>query len=97
MAEPSSSLSSPREPKLLDRVRAAARVRHLSLRTERTYVQWIRRYILFHGKRHPSEMGEAEINAFLTHLAVEGRPMEGASGVEIGVETDARFQAESRS
>ncbi len=72
MAAPISSGSSAREPKLLDRVREAARVRHLSLRTERTYVQWIRRYVLFHGKRHPSEMGEAEINAFLTHLAVDG-------------------------
>ena len=65
--------ASPQEPKLLDRVRSAARVRHLSLRTEKAYAQWIRRYILFHGKRHPSEMGEAEINAFLTHLAVEGK------------------------
>jgi len=65
--------SAVREPKLLDRVREAARVRHLSLRTERTYVQWIRRYILFHGKRHPAEMAEVEINAFLTHLAVKGK------------------------
>ena len=62
-----------REPKLLDRVREALRVRHLSLRTEKAYLHWIRRYILFHGKRHPREMGEAEINAFLTHLAVEGQ------------------------
>lgn len=62
-----------REPKLLDRVREALRVRHMSKRTEETYLQWIRRYILFHGKRHPSEMGEGEINAFLTHLAVERR------------------------
>jgi integron integrase len=58
---------------LLDRVRAAARVRHYSLRTEDAYVAWVRRFILFHGKRHPLEMGAAEINAFLTHLAVEGR------------------------
>ena len=63
----------PREPKLLDRVREATRVRHLSPKTEKTYVHWIRRYILFHDKRHPQEMGEAEINAFLTHLAVVGR------------------------
>jgi integron integrase len=62
-----------REPKLLDRVREALRVRHMSLRTEKAYLHWIRRYILFHGKRHPKEMGEAEINAFLTHLAVEGQ------------------------
>jgi integron integrase len=45
----------------------------MSLRTEKAYVHWIRRYILFHGKRHPREMGEAETNAFLTHLAVEGQ------------------------
>lgn len=62
-----------REPKLLDRVREAARVRHLSLRTEKAYVHWAKRYILFHGKRHPLEMGESEINVFLTYLAVEGR------------------------
>lgn len=46
------------------------RVRHLSLRTEKAYIQWIRRFILFHGKRHPNEMGAEEIVAFLTHLAV---------------------------
>ena len=59
--------------KLLDQVRAAARLRHLSLRTEEAYVNWIKRYILFHGKRHPAEMGADEVRAFLTHLAVEGR------------------------
>jgi integron integrase len=58
-------------PKLLDRVRLAIRTRHLSLRTEQAYVQWIRRFILFHDKRHPKEMGADEIGAFLTHLAVE--------------------------
>jgi integron integrase len=60
------------QPRLLDRVRAALRVRHYSLRTEECYVQWIRRFILFHHKRHPREMGAAEINQFLTHLAVNG-------------------------
>ncbi|HEY1252374.1 MAG TPA: integron integrase [Thermoanaerobaculia bacterium] len=60
------------QPRLLDRVRAAIRARHYSLRTEEAYVAWIRRYILFHDKRHPAEMGEAEINAFVTSLAVEG-------------------------
>lgn len=60
-------------PRLLSRVREAMRVRHLATRTEEAYTHWIRRYILFHGKRHPSEMGEVEINAFLTHLAVEKR------------------------
>jgi integron integrase len=66
----STSLSQP--PRLLDRLRAALRVRHYSIRTEDVYVQWARRFILFHGKRHPIEMGAAEINAFLTHLAVVG-------------------------
>ena len=59
-------------PKLLDCVRAAIRARYYSLRTEEAYVGWIRRFILFHNKRHPAEMGEAEINQFLTNLAVAG-------------------------
>jgi integron integrase len=57
-------------PKLLDRVRWHLRVKHYSLRTEQSYLDWIRRFILFHQKRHPNEMGEKEIAAFLTHLAV---------------------------
>ena len=59
-------------PKLLDRLREACRVRHYSIRTEDAYHDWCRRYILFHGKRHPADMGAAEINAFLTDLAVRG-------------------------
>lgn len=59
------------EPRLLDRVREEMRVRHYSLRTEKTYIEWIRRYILYHGKRHPRDMGEVEITAFLTWLATE--------------------------
>ena len=58
------------KPRLLDQVRAAIRTRGYSIRTEQAYVDWIRRYILFHGKRHPDEMGKIEIEAFLTHLAV---------------------------
>jgi site-specific recombinase XerD len=58
-------------PKLLDRVRWHLRVKHYSIRTEQAYVDWIRRYILFHRKRHPNEMGEREITEFLTHLAAE--------------------------
>ena len=54
----------PGQPRLLDRVRHAIRARHYSLRTEEAYVAWIRRYIVFHKKRHPMEMGETEINAF---------------------------------
>jgi integron integrase len=60
------------QPRLLDRVCEAIRARHYSLRTEETYVAWIRRFILFHRKRHPAEMGEPEINAFLSDLAVRG-------------------------
>jgi integron integrase len=57
----------------LEEVRSAVRVRHYSLRTEDAYLGWIKRFILFHGKRHPGEMGEAEVGAFLTDLAVRGR------------------------
>ncbi len=59
-------------PRLLDRLRAAIGVRHYSIRSEEAYVAWVRRFILFHHKRHPLEMGAAEINEFLTHLAVAG-------------------------
>jgi integron integrase len=59
--------------KLLGQVRAALRLRHYSRRTERAYVSWTRRFILFSGKRHPSEMGESEISGFLSHLAVAGK------------------------
>jgi integron integrase len=60
-------------PKLLDRVRAAIRLRHYSRRTEESYVGWIRRFILFHGKRHPIDMGGGEVAQFLTHLALAGQ------------------------
>lgn len=59
-------------PRLLDRARGVLRARRYSLRTEECYVEWMRRYILFHNKRHPLEMGALEIEEFLTHLAVEG-------------------------
>jgi integron integrase len=60
-------------PRLLDRVRDAMRRRHYSHRTEEAYVSWIRRFILFHGKRHPAQMGVDEITRFLTALAVQGK------------------------
>lgn len=60
-------------PRLLDRVRWHLRVKHYSIRTEQAYVDWIRRSILFHRKRHPNDMGEKEITEFLTHLAVQKR------------------------
>jgi integron integrase len=63
----------PESPRLVPRIRAALRARHYSRRTEEAYVNWIKRYIFFHGKRHPSSMAGDEVNAFLTHLAVEGK------------------------
>ena len=59
------------KPKLLDQVRHATRVRHLSYRTEQAYVHWIKRFIFFHDKRHPSEMDETHVSEFLTFLAVK--------------------------
>ena len=56
-------------PKLLDQVREAIRVRHYSIRTEKSYISWIRQYILFHDKIHPREMGEREVSSFLSYLA----------------------------
>jgi integrase-like protein len=61
------------KPRLLDRVRAAIKTRHYSRRTQSAYVAWIRRYIVFHGRRHPAEMAAPEITRFLTALAVDGK------------------------
>ena len=64
----------PQDPSpFLQKVREAIQVRHFSIRTEEAYVHWVKRFILFQGKRHPAEMGEREVAAFLTHLAVEGQ------------------------
>lgn len=60
-------------PKLLDQVREVMRFRHYSLRTEEAYTGWIRRFILFHGKRHPASLGTEEVRAFLTDLALKGK------------------------
>ncbi len=73
MQHTSSSCSAARQHRLLERVRAAIRTKHYSLRTEKAYVHWIKRFIIFHKKRHPAEMGEGEIGAYLTHLAVNAR------------------------
>ncbi len=62
----------PPKPRLLKRVRQALQARHMSRRTEEAYVAWIRRFIFFHGKRHPAEMGGPEVTSFLTSLAVDG-------------------------
>jgi len=61
----------PSSPRLLDQVRERIRVKHYSLRTEQAYVGWIKRYIFFHDKRHPRDMGKVEVEAFLGVLAVE--------------------------
>src|SRR5258708_21408564 len=63
------SASRNKPKKLLDQVRDVIRRKHFSIRTEQAYVDWIRRFILFHDKRHPAEMGEQELTEFLTHLA----------------------------
>ncbi len=60
-------------PKLLDQVREKLRVKHYAIRTEQTYVDWIKRFIRFHDKQHPKDMGAREIESFLTHLAVVGK------------------------
>jgi len=61
------------KPKLLDQVRQAIRIRHLSPQTEQAYVSWIKRFIFFHNKRHPAEMAEVEIGQFLSSLATDRR------------------------
>jgi site-specific recombinase XerD len=64
-------MTEPRPRKLLDQVRDALRLKHDAFSTEKTYIQWIYRYIVFHDKRHPKDMSKVEIEAFLTHLAVQ--------------------------
>ena len=62
-----------RKPKLLDQVRNLIQLRHMSRRTAKAYVYWIRRLIFFHNKRHPSKLGVEDISAFLSHLALDQR------------------------
>jgi hypothetical protein len=62
----------PDAPRLLDQVRDRIRYKHYSIRTEQAYLDWIRRFIRFHARRHSNEMGATEVKAFLTHLAVAG-------------------------
>jgi hypothetical protein len=68
--QPSTTISQ-KQPKLLDQVRHKLRVLHYSYNTEKDYTRWILRFIYFHNKRHPAEMGEKEIRDFLTHLAAK--------------------------
>lgn len=72
-AQESSRTAPVRQPKLIDQLRDEMRRRHYSRRTESTYWAWIRKFIFFHGLRHPKEMGEQEINRFLSSLAIEGK------------------------
>ncbi|MCK9385608.1 MAG: phage integrase N-terminal SAM-like domain-containing protein [Nevskia sp.] len=58
-------------PKLLEQLRVALRAHHYSIRTEHAYLDWARRFILFHGKRHPKDMGPSEVGPCLSHLAVD--------------------------
>lgn len=67
------SAGGPSKPRLLDLVRQAARARHFSPRTEEAYVSWIRRFVVHHGRRHPTDLSAAHVIAFLTHLADQGR------------------------
>ncbi len=70
---PSIAPTAGRQPKVLDRLRGALRARHYSPRTEQTYCHWVKRFVFFHHVRHPAEMGEPEVNAFLTSLAMKGK------------------------
>lgn len=63
----------PLRPRLIDQVRDTIRRKHYSLRTEQSYIHWTKRFIFFHGKRHPAEMGATQVTAFLNHLATQGR------------------------
>lgn len=72
MAQPNLSDKSTTEnsPKLLDQVRGKIRLKHYSIRTEQIYLDWIKRFIYFHDKQHPKNLGAADVESFLTHLAV---------------------------
>lgn len=69
----SENISANTAPKLLDQVRGKIRLKHYSIRTEQAYADWIKRFILFFGKRHPRNLGATDVEKFLTHLAVEGK------------------------
>lgn len=73
MPQNPASTGGPHPPKLLDRMKTQLRLKHYSKRTEEAYIMWARRFILFHQKRHPEEMGVPEIEQFLSHLAVVDR------------------------
>ncbi len=70
-SSPSASVSPETKPKLLDQMRYVLRKKHYKLRTEYSYISWVKRFLFFHNMRHPSDMGAPEIETFLTHLAVD--------------------------
>ncbi len=70
---PTELLTASRPPRLLELMRNTLRVKHYSYRTEESYLGWVRRYILFHGKQHPRDLGAKELTVFLSHLAVQGK------------------------
>jgi len=74
------------QPRLLDQLRYMLRLKHRRLSTERSYVNWVKRFILYHDKTHPREMGAKEVQAFLTHLAVDRK-------VASSTQNQARYHA----
>ena len=78
----------PQAPRLLDEVRKAIRLRHYSYRTEKAYVDWIRRFVVYHDKRHPNQMGGPEVEGFLSHLARDCRDAgPGFGGDPVSIQT----------
>ncbi len=82
--------------RLLEQVRDVMRLKHYSLRTERSYCDWIERFIRFHAMRHPQEMGEAEVSAFLTHLAREGQVAASMQNQHVKASLTCQEQVKSR-
>ena len=82
--------------RLLEQVRDVMRLKHYSLRTERSYCDWIERFIRFHAMRHPQEMGEAEVSAFLTHLAREGQVAASTQNQHVKASLTCQEQVKSR-
>ncbi|WP_024895448.1 phage integrase N-terminal SAM-like domain-containing protein [Acidithiobacillus thiooxidans] len=83
-------------PKLLDQLRARIQTMHYSIRTEEVYTDWVRRFILFHRKRHPQNMGAAEVEAFLSYLANERHVSSSTQNEELSTQAIAEFDAETR-
>jgi len=82
--------------RLLEQMRDVMRLKHYSLRTERSYCDWIERFIRFHAMRHPQEMGEAEVSAFLTHLARDGQVAASTQNQHVKASLTCQEQVKSR-